>query len=500
MVYDRSSQAEYDTWEKLGSPGWNWKNMYAAMLRAENFTVVDGKTVQGVGKGGPIQILVNPIRPLYQAFFIPALNKLGIPEIFKSLAGIVVGVAYQPTNIRPSDYKRSYSAHNPGYTSIAGKSLIVLTNTRAAKINFKPSTSSTAKLVASGVTLDNGSVITATKEVILSAGTFQSPGLLELSGIGAKDVLSSAGIKSLINLPGVGENLQDHIRTQVSFQVKDNYTSYDILKYNATYAAEQLALYNQGKRSLYDYSGSTYAFINWKQTVGDDSNLIALAKKAAAEPLTRSQFEPIRAKVLLDYLKKQVDQVPQVEILLSDGYTGVKGYPVKGDPSYGKGFFTLITAFQHPFSLGSVHVTSPSIATPPQINPNYLGHEYDVQAMIAAAKYIRKLANTEPLKNAWIVEHEPGLDVVGNGPDADEQWRKFIANNTLTIYHPAGSCAMLPKEKGGVVDANLTVYGTQNVRVVDASIMPSLKSAQIKSPVYGISERAASIIIGKPIV
>jgi len=493
MTWDRASAHEYDVWEELGNEGWNWRTMIRNMLKVESFVPSDRYGKAGVGEGGPIQTLINRYVPPQQDYFIPTLENLGSKANLESLDGNPLGVMFQPSNIRDSDYKRSYSAHNPGYASLAGSNLYIQTNTRVRKINLHQRR---GRLVATGVTLEDNSTIHAEKEVILSAGSFQSPGLLELSGIGDKSILSAAGIPCLLNLPGVGEHLQDHVRIENSYQLLPNYTSFDALRYNTTFAAQQLALYNASMRSAYDYTGSGYAFVNWKQALGNDSALLSLARQAAHNPLTSSPFERTRAKILLDYLHDESKHVPQVEVIFSDGYTGVKGYPPVSSPLYGASFFTLIASIQHPFSLGSVHITSPSLTTPPSINPNYLAQEYDIQATIAAAQYLRQIANTAPLRGIWSSEYEPGLAVVGStGPDADSQWRTYVTNNSLTIYHPVGTCAMLPRSQNGVVDADLMVHGTRNLRVVDASVIPVLLSAHIQTAVYGIAEMAAERII-----
>ena len=492
MTWDRASQHEYDVWEKLGNKGWNWSTMIRAMLKVENFFPSDKYGKAGVGKGGPIQTLINRFFPSHQEYFIPTLGNLGIEPNLESLGGNPIGVMFQPSNIRHSDYRRSYSAHNPGYDSIDGKNLHILTNTRVRKINFARHN---GELVATGVTLEDNSTISASREAIVSAGSLQSPGLLELSGIGDEAVLSAAGTSCLLHLPGVGENLQDHLRIETSYQLLPGYTSFDILRYNATFASEQMVLYNSNATSMYDYTGSGYAFVNWTQALGDEPALKTLAQQAANNPITSSPFEHTRAQILLEYLSNDAGNVPQVEIVFSDGYTGVKGYPVVSSPLYGSGFFTLIASVQHPYSLGSVHITSSSISTAPAINPNYLAQEYDVQAAITAVKYLRTIANTTPLSQAWSIEYEPGLDVVGTGADADAQWRDYVVNNTLTIYHPIGTCAMLPRSQHGVVDASLKVYGTRNLRVVDASVIPILMSAHPQALIYGISEMAAEKII-----
>ncbi|KAK2791981.1 hypothetical protein FQN51_001954 [Onygenales sp. PD_10] len=498
LCWDRGSSVEYDSWEKLGNPGWNWESMIEAMLKAENFLPSEHAGDDGFGTGGPIETMINDYVPAHQDFWIPTLEGLGVPENKESLNGSLTGAMFQPSNIRNSDSTRSYSAHNPGYPSVAGPNLVIKTGARVKKINF---TKKEKDIVANGVTLTDGCTIEARKEVILSAGTIQSPGLLELSGIGQKAVLDAAGIEQLLDLPGVGENLQDHVRIQSSYKLKDEFVSFDILKFNTTYASEQLALWNAGQRSMYDYTASGYAFVNWTQagTGSDKTYFTSLIQHAIENPTSSSPFEPERSRIALDYLENHPHTIPQVEVIFSDGYTGVKGYPAPESPLYGSSFFTLLAALQHPLSLGSIHITSPTIDNPPQINPNYLAHDHDIEALIAIAKYLRKLASTEPLRSIWTSEYEPGLDMVGDGdgddPETDEQWKTYVLQNALSIYHPMGTCAMLPREMYGVVDGRLRVYGTRGLRVVDASVVPNLVSGHPQTAVYGVAERAVGFIV-----
>ncbi|WYZ44524.1 hypothetical protein EsH8_VII_000960 [Colletotrichum jinshuiense] len=482
--YDRASAHEYDGWEDLGNPGWNWDSMRSAMMKSENFTSANTKYYtgsEGLGDSGPIKALINRLLPEHQTPLFPVMNSLGIETNLESLNGNVLGVLYSPNSIDPTHYNRSYSANS--YLPLAGPNHFVLTESKVAKVNLKTTCGGQR---ATGVTLVDGTVLTAHREVIVSGGGLLSPSILENSGIGKSDVLSSAGIDQVIDLPGVGENLQDHIRIQSSYELKKNYTGYDRLKYDTAYAAEQLQLWKEGKTSMYGYSGSGYAFANWNQVLGDkgEADLLALAQNAIG-----SSDHPVEQKKL-QWLNDAT--VPQLEILFSDGYTGVKGYPTAGSEGYGKDYFTLIAAVMHPLSRGTVHINPANPLGPPLIDPKYLSHEYDLQAAIQAIKKCRQVAFTEPLRSTWVSEYEPGLNTT-----TDAQWRDFALKTTLSIYHPVGSCAMLPKENGGVVDPSLKVYGTKNLRVVDASIIPVLISAHIQTAVYGIAERAAEIIIAE---
>ncbi|PKS05734.1 hypothetical protein jhhlp_004897 [Lomentospora prolificans] len=485
MSYDRAAAAEYDAWEELGNPGWNWENMIDAMMRSETFTGRNTDTYgdAGVGDSGPVQAVINRYIPEQQESFIPALNSLGVPSNLESLGGDPLGVMFQPSSIDPGPWNRSYSANS--YLPIAGDNLHVVTDTTVAKVNLASAGRSRKR--ATGITLVDGTVIRANKEVILSAGAIQSPVLLELSGIGSSSVLSAAGIRQLVNLPGVGENLQDHLRVQTSYHLKPGYVSFDNIRANATYAAEQLALYLAGERSAYMYTGSGYAFLTWDQVAADNGTEI----KSLAQQVADADAHPVTQKKV-SFLNDSA--IPQVEIIFSDGYTGAKGYPAATDPLFGTQLFTLIAALMHPLSRGSLHInpSNPSPTANPVINPNFFDNEHDLKAIVEAVKYTRRAASTEPMASLWETPYDPS-EVLGEG--TDDEWTQFARKTTLSIFHPVGTCSMLPKADGGVVDPQLKVYGTENLRVVDGSIIPLLISAHIQTAIYGIAEIASDIII-----
>lgn len=485
MSWDRASVADYDAWEALGNPGWNWKRFIAAMLKAETFQRTnDQYGTEGLGTDGPIQTLINRLQPSQQQGFYPAMESLGVGLNLNSLNGNPLGSMYHMSNVRESNYTRSYSTE---YLWQAGPNLIVLVNTTVSKIEFS-NTSSPEDLLATGVNI-GGRIIQAKKEVILSAGAFKSPALLELSGIGDTAVLTDAGITTLLDLPGVGSNLQDHIRIQNSYQLKPNYTtSADELRTNATYAAEQLFLWNEGKVSTYDYTATGYAYLTWQQALGNaSSDLVELAKQSVDPNNVIDQHK-------LSYLTTNLStQVPSLEIILSDGYTGVRGPPPATSPNYDAHFFTFIAVVMHPLSRGTVHINSSDPTGKPVINPNYASNLYDIRAITEATKYSRKIALSPGMVETWTDEYEPGLDTV----QTDAEWEQFARNTTLSIWHPLGSCAMLPVENRGVVSPELIVHGTTNLRVVDASVIPILPSAHIQTMIYGIAEIAAEIIVEK---
>ena len=483
LCWDRAAAAEYDAWAEAGNPGWDWKAMRAAMLRSENFT----GGPPGSGTAGPVRAVVNRRVPDHQAAWIPTLRDgFGIPENGDSLNGNPIGVSIQPSSIDPRHYNRSYSAN--AYLPLAGRNLEVLTDTLVAKVLLRNSTKG-GRQIATGVLLANGTVVSARREVILSAGAFQSPLLLELSGVGQPALLASANITTVIPLPGVGENLADHVRVQASYLLPEGATSFDILRYNASFAAEQLARWIAGDPSWYDYTASGFLFASWPQALGPD-------RAARLHALARAELAGSRHPADRAALRHLADpRVPQLEVIFSDGYTGPRGYPPVGAPLRGRNFFTLIAGLMHPLARGSVHLdpAAPHAARP-VINPRYGASEHDLAALAEAAAFLRRLAAAPPLRGVWEAEFEPGLETVPAGA-GDEVWQNHARNNTLSIFHPTGTCSMLPRADGGVVDARLLVYGTDNLRVVDASVVPVQVSAHIQTAVYGIAERAAEIIV-----
>jgi choline dehydrogenase-like flavoprotein len=475
LVWNRATIKEYNAWEELGNPGWNWKNMYPAMLKAENFQRQNGPAQygkEGVGYGGPVQIGLIENPPPHVQAGIPTLKNLGLKENLESLNGNNLGAMYQPAMQRFSNHSRSYSID---YLPGAGRNLVIMYNSTVHKVQMD-------KTRATGVVLTDGKEIKAKKEIILSGGSLLSPKILELSGIGQKAVLEKAGVKQIVELPGVGENLQDHTRIQTTYELKPDILGLDILKYNATRAAIELNLWKRGQTSLYQYAGSSYGFLKWKQALGDDSKIRKLAEQSA------DKSNPIDRKKLA-LLTDDKSGAPDLEVIFSDGYIGTRGYPANGTAGYGKQYATLLAGVMHPFARGTVHINSADPVAKPLIDPRYISTPYDLEATKQAAEYTRKMASTAPYTDIWVKELDPG-----SATATDAQWEKYVRDNVFTFYHPLGTCAMLPKKDGGVVDPQLRVYGVEGLRVVDASVIPMIISAHIQTAVYGIAERAAEII------
>jgi len=311
----------------------------------------------------------------------------------------------------------------------------------------------------------------------MSAGTVRTPQLLELSGIGDKDILNKYNISVLLDLPAVGTNYEDHTIALLTYQLKPGYPSDDTLKYNATFLAEQQRLYTENKGFLtFAISGVVMAPI---ESFLDASEIETAKELLSTKPPTIHQD-------LFDAVKDQIfGGVPQIEFLLFNSFSA--GNDQKPNTSYA----SLAATHVHPLSRGSIHINSTCIDDHPVINPNVLEAEWDRWILAKATAYGRRFFQTESMLEVF----EPGEVYPGSSVQTEKQWEEYVTNNINIGYHSVGTSSLLPRNKGGVVDANLKVYGTSNIRVVDASIMPLLVSAHTQPAAYAIAERAAEIIM-----
>ncbi|KDN38596.1 hypothetical protein RSAG8_09383, partial [Rhizoctonia solani AG-8 WAC10335] len=381
MVFDRASKVEYDAWTKLGNPGWDWNGLLPNMKAAERFTGIDPFRVNythadpnGIfpsqGESGPVAASYNNWYGDITVPFGKSMANLGIPTNFDPDSGNAFGTFNSATSINRTTGMRSYAATTYYAYNAHRTNLVVLTGAQATKINFKDTGNSnkTGNLVATGVSFVHKSqpyTVEAKKEVILSAGTFQSPHLLELSGIGNSTILQKNGIKTLIDLPGVGENYQDHLFVGTTYELKPGSSAqdFDALRNNATFAAAAAAQYNATHDGILSYSGSILSFINldFMATSAEISNMTArLGREIASEKITPLQNASY--DIQKQWLKKKVGLV---EVIMNPGYAGA------GVPKANTSYMSLITAIQHPFSRGNIHINTSNPLVAPQIDPKY---------------------------------------------------------------------------------------------------------------------------------
>ncbi|CAE6525126.1 unnamed protein product [Rhizoctonia solani] len=490
LIFNRGSKIEYDAWERLGNSGWNWKGLLPYMKKAERFESVEpirasverGGIPPDDGTGGLIAGSFNtwysdPVFP-YRAASI----KVGIPPNYDPDSGTNYGIQNAATSTNRTSGLRSYAA-NTYYKAAAGRSnLVVLTEAQATKIELEHSGEGATAKGVSFMYQNKTYTAKAKKEVILSAGSLLTPQLLELSGIGSSEVLKKHGITPKVELSGVGENYQDHILVSTTYEVKQGLATYDSIGYNATFAAKAQAQYDTTHDGPFTASNSILSYIDLYQLADSAKiahmhrNLWQEVAKEKPTPLQKAQY-----KIQELWLRKKTGNV---EIILHPGYFGPG--PAKNNTSY----ISMIMCIQHPFSRGNIHLNSSDPLVPPTIDPNYLSKTIDRDILVESVKYADKIAKADPLAPLLVTRQDPSPEV-----KSDEDITKWVKDNVRTLHHPIGTAAMAPKSLGGVVDEKLKVYGTTNLRVVDASIIPMHIATHLQRTIYGIAEKAAEIIM-----
>ncbi|KAF9028819.1 alcohol oxidase [Hymenopellis radicata] len=493
MCFIRPSKEEFDALEELGNTGWNWDNLLHYMKKSERLQAappaVDARlhsakadpeyhgTEGAIAKSYPSH--VTEIVPS----LLDALEAAGVPRKPDPCDGRPVGGFLCPTSVDVSTSKRSYAASDFFTLNKDLPNLLVVTNVSVSKINFEGTK-------ATGVTVQQGDktgVVNASKEVILSAGSLHTPQILELSGIGNASIIEPLGIKSVVDLPGVGENLQDHIFCPIIIETPTDFKSFEIFA-DPEQAAEQQALYQKGAGLLAGFSccssfipasviGNKEDVTTWSQTQPDSEPDLFPNLDPSVRKGIEKQYEFLRRWI-------QDEKQPFSQLLTFNGHFQIPG--MTPDPS--KRFTTIATVHSHPFTRGRVHITSSSSTAKPDVNPRYLANPMDLDALIHASAFVEKLCQVSPLKD---VVKRIALPDENGQPDLDKFVREYIS----TVYHPIGTAAMLPKDLGGVVDPNLKVYGTENLRVADCSIAPLLTSSNTQTYAYAIGEKAADIIL-----
>lgn len=316
-------------------------------------------------------------------------------------------------------------------------------------------------------------LVKARKEVILSAGAFGSPQILELSGIGSPKILKENGIKILYPNENVGENLQDHMMVPLGFEVADGQVTAEALR-DVKVFNDVLAQYIQNGTGPLSTGICSSALLSYEQILlGGQKKKIpkgleeALAfSRRAGHPGLAQQYELTRAKLL-----DPTEAVAQ-HVFVALGLTpslGDNSRAYFGTTSPGS-YFTLLGIVEHPFSRGSVHINSSNPFSYPRIDPNYLGAEVDLEVLADIMLHLQSIARAEPL--ASLLKKKGQVFQPSYFELNESNVRAHIKNTQNSEYHPCGTCSMSPRGKGGVVNERLRVYGTSNLRVVDASIFP----------------------------
>ncbi|KAK6434324.1 hypothetical protein LTR95_009489 [Oleoguttula sp. CCFEE 5521] len=506
LAWTHASRRNVDDWGRLGNEGWSWDVLEPYFAKVENFTAPAEAVVQDLdlevldldlhGTHGPV---ANgfPREGQYTVLdeaWPRSYEGLGIGVKEDPTDGVALGGYTILTNADEGSNTRSYAANTYLKAATARKNLKIFTDALVAKIEFD---THGRVPVATGVHFSiNGTAhsIQANHEVILSAGSFGSPQILELSGIGSKQVLSTASVPPVHENPNVGENLQDHPYMPLGFEVNPGIPTLDDLANETIFNAafDEYLADATGPLATVALGGALLSLAqilpNATEYASLTSNLSKLNSKishpglAAQYRLTLSNLlNPSEAAI--QHMNTASGMNPE----LANDTTQLFFAPTPGN------YFTILGVLEHPFSRGTVHITSSDPAVHPEIDPHYLEHPADVAILSKIALHVQNaLAVTPPLSD----------HLVGNGTVLQPVYRHLTEDNVeseirrlmQSEYHPVGTCAMLPRRAGGVVDERFRVHGVRGLRVVDASVIPMLPRGNLQTLVYALAERAADFI------
>ena len=419
LIYVRGQPEDYERWAALGNRGWGWEDVLPYFRKSET-------ACSDIGEKHELMEAI-----------IRAAGELGVARTDDFNSGPQEGVGYYQLFTRKG--WRSSSATAYLRPAERRSNLRVETGAYATKILLDGGR-------ATGVRYRKGKqdLEAHAAEVILSAGAIQSPQLLQLSGIGPAELLRSFGIPVVADLPGVGENLQDHLQLRVMYKCTKPITTNDDL-------ASLWRKLRIGAQSVFLRKGPLAIGIN-------QGGLFTRALPESKTPDVQFHFAALSAEL-----------------------AGAQPHPWPG--------FTMSVCQLRPESRGTVRIRSADPFQPPAMQPNYLSTELDRRCAIAGIRLARRLAETKSLRPYVASEYRPGPDA-----KTDDDLLEFARNYGATIFHPSGTCKMGP-DAMGVVDDRLRVRGIGGLKVVDCSIMPTLVSGNTHAPVVMIAEKASDLIL-----
>jgi len=434
LLYIRGQAQDYDRWRQLGNTGWSYDDVLPYFRKSEDFEYGENDYH---GTGGPIAVSGVRIHRKLCDVFIEAAQEVGIPRNDDFSGPVQDGAGYFHQTCRKG--RRCSTA--VGYLNPVKhrRNLKIVTHALVQKILFDGRRASSVTWTVRGRPYE----ARCRREIILSAGAIGSPQILMLSGVGPAAHLKDVGIEPVHDLPGVGQNLQDHLQIRSIYKTKEPITLNDEVN-------------NPIRKML---MGMEYLLFR-------------------TGPLT------IAASQVCVFTKTSPDlEAPDIQFHIQ---------PLSADkPGDGPHRFSAFTASVcqlRPESRGRIELKSSDPAAHPAIFPNYLSTPTDQRIAVEAIKVTRKIANTKALGSLISGEHEPGPDV-----QTDEELLEYARNRSQTIYHPVGTCKM-GTDPMSVVDPRLRLHGLEGLRVVDASIMPNLVSGNTNAPAIMIGEKASDMI------
>jgi choline dehydrogenase-like flavoprotein len=489
------SAAEINAWAELGNEGWDWRGTKNYYRRFQTITPPSSNVVNELnlahnftsrGGSGPVQASF-PVTatPLMKAW-LEAFRSLDLENASDPLEGQALGGGITTNHIGPRNRERSHAGVAYLKPVKDRENLEIVTGALVQRILFekeKTDSEAVAKVVVyerAGETRE----VRIGKQVILAAGAFGTPQLLELSGIGDASLLHQTGIDVVYDNPAVGENLQDHIRAGISFEG----TQAAAGGHPPLSREEAEKLYVENRSGPWtDMAAWMFAYLpvaglsspeemrqlesTYRKCLDTRDEDISESVRKHYDFMERTLFSSAEASATAYLIRKAVTSVPVPEL------------------EAGK-CVTFCAMLSHPLSRGSVHITSPRADEKPAVIFNYYRNPFDLEVHACHMLVLQALARNRaftPMIKPNGARWPPQLDL--------DSARHFLRETATTNYHPCGTCSMTPEKDGGVVDPRLRVYGTANLRVVDASIFPIIPRGNIVSTVYAVAEKGADMVL-----
>ncbi len=447
MIYTRGQREDYDDWAALpGCEGWSYDELLPYFKRSEHFEIESDNPYHG--NDGELNVTHVAMKYPISEAYMDAAESIGIRRLDDINGETQRGIGYMQVTMKNGQRWSSADAFlspevqarpNLTITLNAAAKRVLLDGKRAVGIEYED---------AKG----RAHQVHAEREVVLSAGAYNTPPLLEMSGIGRRDVLESLGVEVLHELQGVGENLQDHLQLWVQHGVKTKKT-----------------LSEDGKFPRIVLNILRYLFTKTGPLTFPAANVGAfVSSETGGRPIFQLHFTP------------------------GSGGMDENGNMVATKES---GVNSTVCVIR-PTSRGSVHARSQNPKDAPQIVHNYLSTEHDRELSIEGFKLQRRIYAAAPFSEHATEELVPGPSV-----QTDEEILEFWRNDSMTAYHPVGTAAMgSADDPKAVVDSELRVRGIQRLRVVDASIFPLVPSGNTHAPVVAVADRAADLILGRSVL
>ena len=436
MIYVRGQPADYDAWGATGVTGWSYRDVEPVFRRIENYAQPGDDPARG--RDGPLHLMeVRERFPITDAF-LQAAGQAGHAPNADYNGASQEGVGYYQVTQRDG---RRWSAYDAYLKPALGRAnLHIARHARVLRLELDGTRCTGVTYLQDGV--EHRAV--AAKETVLCAGSVQSPQLLELSGIGQPALLERLGIATRHALPGVGENYIDHFATRVNWRVANTVTLNEMARgWRLGLAVSRYLARRRGILTL--GTGLVHAFVKTRPEL----------------PTPDAQFFVVHASYA-NAAERILDTWPGMTIGVSQ---------------------------LRPKSVGSIHAQSARIDDAPAIRPNFLDCAEDRECLVGAMKVAREIMAQPAMAPFAIQETSPGP-----GTRSDAEWLAFARANGQTIYHPIGTCSMGTGARA-VVDERLRVHGLAGLRVVDASVIPSMVSGNIQGAVMVVAEKGAAMLL-----